>query len=337
MTLVVLEPGLLTTVQDAGRPDWTHLGVPEGGACDPWSLAVANLLAGADPGAAALEMTIVGATLAVREHLTIGLAGADLGGVVRDTGRRLLPGGSYSLAAGTTVAFPGGDSDAGAREYLAVPGGIDVPVVLGSRSTLLSAGIGGIDGRALRAGDVVPALTASGTARPAGERIWPQLEDDPFAPQAPAEGSTLLRVVPGPAAGIDALVDIRWRVRPDSDRMGLRLEPADAPGPAALPGTGEMLTHGVVRGAIQLPPGGTPIVLLADHQTTGGYPVAGVVARADHPRLGQLRPGSAVRFIAVTADEATTAAIPQERALARGAAALRGDDPWDELWQSAGR
>jgi biotin-dependent carboxylase-like uncharacterized protein len=337
VTLEVLEPGLLTTVQDAGRPDWTHLGVPVGGACDPWSLAVANLLAGADAGAAALEMTIVGPTLAVREPTTIGVAGADLGGVVRETGRRLLPGHSYVLAAGATVAFPGGDASAGARAYLAVSGGIDVPHVLGSRSTLLSAELGGMAGRALRSGDLVTALAAASAAG-AGERVWPHLDDDPFASASDvaATDAPAFRVVPGPAAGIEGLVGGAWRVRPDSDRIGLRLEPEDGSSPAPS-GTGELLTHGVVRGAIQLTPDGTPLVLLADHQTTGGYPVAGVVARADHPRLGQLRPGSLVRFLRVTPDEARAAAIDQERALARGAAALRGDDPWDELWQSAGR
>ena len=129
----------------------------------------------------------------------------------------------------------------------------------------------------------------------------------------------------------------------DSDRVGLRLEAADeaatatASGTRTAAGSGELLSHGVVHGAIQLPPGGAPLVLLADHQTTGGYPVAAVVARADHPRLGQLRPGAVVRFVAVGADEARAAYAEQARALARGAAALRGDDAWDELWRSAGR
>ena len=336
MTLEVVEPGLLTTVQDAGRPDWTHLGVPVGGACDPWSLAVANLLAGADAGAASLEMTIAGPTLAVRATTIIGLAGADLGGVVRETGRRLLPGRSYALAAGSTIAFPGGDAGGGARAYLALPGGIDVPAVLGSRSTLLSAGFGGIDGRPLRAGDLFGSAAAVDAGPSPGERAWPWLDGDQFA--SPGEP---LRVVAGPAAGVEEIVGRAWRVGPDSDRIGLRLEAADdAPTPSGTgmaAGTGELLSHGVVHGAIQLPPGGAPLVLLADHQTTGGYPVAAVVVRADHPRLGQLRPGEVVRFVAVGPDQARRAYAEQARALARGAAALRGDDAWDELWRSAGR
>jgi len=332
VTFEVLDPGLLTTVQDAGRPDWTHLGVPVGGACDPWSYAVANLLTGTAPGSAALEMTIVGPTLVVREPVTVGLAGADLGGVVRETGRRLLPGASHLLAAGLTIAFPGGDPDAGARAYLAVGSGLEVPMALGSRSTLVSAGLGGIDGRAIRAGDVIRQRAESSVR----ERRWPWLHGDPFVRPGRDGSTTTLRVVPGPSAGIEALLATTWRVRPDSDRVGLRLEARDPDRSPALSGTGELLTHGVVTGAIQLPPGGTPLVLLADHQTTGGYPVAGVVARADHPALGQLAPGSAVRFVAVTPDEARAAFLEQAAAFARGAAALDASDPWDELSDAAG-
>jgi len=334
VTLEVVEPGLLTTIQDAGRFGWTHLGVPVGGACDPWSLAVANLLAGADAGAAALEMTIAGPTLAVRAATVVGLAGADLGGVVRETGRRLLPGRSYALAAGTTIAFPGGHAGTGgARAYVALRGGIDVPEVLGSRSTLLSAAFGGIDGRPLRAGDVVGSAATDRAPAPE-EWSWPWLDGDPFA----STGEPI-RVVPGPAPGVEDVVGRSWRVGAASDRIGLRLEAVDAgptPDGATRAGAGELLSHGVVRGAIQLPPDGTPLVLLADHQTTGGYPVAAVAAKADHPRLGQLRPGAVVRFVAVTPDEARAAYAEQARTLARGAAALRGDDAWDELWHSAG-
>jgi biotin-dependent carboxylase-like uncharacterized protein len=330
VTLEVLEPGLLTTVQDAGRPDWTHLGVPVGGAADPWSLAVANLLAGADAGAGALEMTIIGPTLAVREPVTIGLAGADLGGVVRETGRRLPPGRTSALEADTTIAFPGGA--AGARAYLAVPGGIDVPAVLGSASTLLSAGFGGIEGRALRAGDE---LRAAAPGMPPVDRAWPWIDGDPVAAIAAAGATPTLRIVPGPAAGTDVLVAADWRVRPESDRVGLRLEPVGEVGP--IPGSGEILSHGVVRGAIQLPPSGLPMILLADHQTTGGYPVAGVVARADHSTLGQLRPGDPVSFSAVTVEEARNAWLQQMEVFARGEAALSGGSEWDDLWRSAGR
>jgi biotin-dependent carboxylase-like uncharacterized protein len=324
--LEVLEAGVLTSIQDAGRPDWTHLGVPVGGACDPRSLAVANFLAGNDAGAAALEMTLVGATLAVREPMTVGLAGADLGGIVRESGRRLLPGRSYRLEAGTTVAFPGdAGARSGARAYLALPGGIDVALVLGSASTALMAGFGGLDGRPLRRGDVLRA--AEERDEPGVGAVWPGLADDPLA-----AGDTPIRLLAGPAPGLEAIVTADWRVGSGSDRVGLRLEGP----PLEASASGELLSHGVVSGAIQLPPDGAPIVLLADHQTTGGYPIAAVVITADHPRLGQLRPGASVRFVAATIDEARLALSRQREALARGAASLRTGTAWDELWQSAG-
>jgi biotin-dependent carboxylase-like uncharacterized protein len=326
--LEVLEEGILTSIQDAGRPDWTHLGVPVGGACDPWSLAVANLLVANDAAAATVEMTLIGATFAVRTPVTVGLAGADLGGIVRESGRALAPGRTHRLEEGSTIAFAG-DADptprSRARAYLALPGGIDVPPVLGSASTALAAGFGGIDGRRLRAGDVLRAASAAGIAP---EVAWPALTDDPLA--APA--TEPIRLLPGPAGGLEALVATEWTVGAASDRVGLRLEGPPLPATAS----GELLSHGVVRGAIQLPPGGAPIVLLADHQTTGGYPIAAVVITADHPRLGQLMPGASVRFTTMTMDDARLALFRQREALARGAATLRAGAAWDELWQSAG-
>lgn len=327
--LEVIEPGLLTTIQDSGRPDWTHLGVPVGGACDRWSLAVANTLAGNDPDAAAVEMTLVGPTFAVGSPVTIGLAGADLGGVVRETGRRLVPGRSHALAAGTTISFDGqAGPRSGARAYLAMAGGIDVPLVLGSASTALAAGFGGIDGRRLRLGDILRSAGAvDGVVGP--EAVWPEFADDPFGS---AVGDAAVRVLAGPAGGLEAIVDVGWRIGPGSDRVGLRLE-----GPAIATGArAELLSHGVVLGAIQVPADGSPIVLLADHLTTGGYPIAAVVVTADHPRLGQLRPGATVRFAATTIDMARDALARQRGALARGAASLRKGADWDELWQSAG-
>jgi biotin-dependent carboxylase-like uncharacterized protein len=323
MTFEVVEAGLLTTIQDAGRPDWTHLGVPVGGACDGWSLEVANLLAGNDPGSAAVEMTVVGATFAVRAATTVALAGADLGGIVRETDRPLLPGRTHRLDAGTTIAFGGGGPGTGAREYLALPGGVDVPVVLGSSSTALGAGFGGIEGRRLEPSDVVRARNGL-AARAAA---WAAMPDDPLAESA--DGMPI-RVLPGPAPGLGPLVDADWRVGAGSDRIGLRLEGRRVD---AAP---EILSHGVVFGAIQIPPGGAPIVMLADHQTTGGYPIAAVVIRADLPRIGQLRPGAPVRFVEVSMAAARAALISRREAMARGAAALREGAGWDELWQSAG-
>lgn len=342
MTLEVIDPGFLTTVQDAGRPDWTHLGVPTGGACDRWSLAVANLLAGNVPGAAALEMTIAGGTFRATAPVRIGVAGADLGGHVRETGRHLSPGHSHDVAAGSTIAFPGvADIAAGARAYVALPGGIDVPEVLGSRSTALAAGFGGLDGRALRSGDVLvaaraasvePAQGAPGTvggAWDAGE-AWPEaigLDGDPDRdPDAP------IRIIGGPWSGIGDLVGRAWRIAPGSNRVGLRLE-----GPVLGPAEPrDVLSFGVVPGVIQVPPDGSPIVLLVDAQTTGGYPVAAVAIAADIPRLAQLRPGAEIRFEEVSIAAATEAVRRQQAALERGAALIHESAAWDEAWRGAG-
>jgi 5-oxoprolinase (ATP-hydrolysing) subunit C len=259
--------------------------------------------------------------------MTVGLAGADLGGIVRESGKRLLPGRSYRLEAGITIAFPGDTGfRTGARAYLALPGGIDVPLVLGSASTALGAGFGGLEGRTLWPGDVLRAAGQRDDV-PSLEAVWPALGDDPLTlPDRP------VRLLPGPAPGLEAIVAADWKVGSGSDRVGLRLEGP----PLEAPASGELLSHGVVTGAIQLPPDGTPIVLLADHQTTGGYPISAVVITADHPRLGQLRPGATVRFAATTIDEARLALSRQREALARGAASLRSGSAWDELWQSAG-
>jgi antagonist of KipI len=330
--LEVLEPGLLTTVQDAGRPGAVALGVPIGGACDPWSLAVANLLLGNEAGAAALEITLAGPTLAVRDGCTIALAGADLGAHIPDERRAVRPGTAHRLHAGTRLAF--GDAAHGLRAYLAVPGGVAVPAVLGSASTCLVGGFGGLDGRALRRGD---RLEAVGPERNlAAGRHWPDDLPDPLAGTAPGE-VVRLRLLPPPRAGAASVAARRallagaWRVGRAADRMGLRLEgpslPADPAG-AVLP------SRPVVWGAVQLPPGGAPIVLLADHQTVGGYPLAGVVARADLARLGQLRPGDDVRFVPVGVADAQAALREQLAALRLAASRLAGD-PWEALADGA--
>src|SRR3954454_11608843 len=186
----VVEGGILATVQDAGRPAWTHLGVPLSGAADPWGLVLANLLVGNEPGAAVIEMTVGGPTLRTIAAVTIGLAGADIGGRV-DSGRRLVTGRTHHLAAGEIASFGGAAQGhgAGSRAYVAVPGGVAVPEVLGSRSTCLAAAFGGLDGRPLAAGDVVLG-ERSGTLP---ERIWP--EDDP----APDTDARMLRVISGPS------------------------------------------------------------------------------------------------------------------------------------------
>ena len=330
--LEVVEAGLLTTIQDLGRPGWGGLGVPEGGAADPWSHRIANRLVGNDEDAATIEITFAGPRLRALQPTIVALAGADLGASI-------ARGHAVRLSEGEELRIPGPAVGSGARAYLAVAGGIDLPEVLGSRSTCLAGGFGGVDGRPLREGDRLlagaPAVPRSRTAREATLRPraapWPA---DPIAPQRrDPDGTALLRALPGLHG---ALPDATFRVGAASDRMGLRLEPADARDASRATPLAHVTSHGVVRGAVQLPPDGRPIVLMADHQPTGGYPVVAVVIAADLAALGQLAPGDRVRFEPVDRRTARAALDDQRATWALALAHLRSDDTWDELWHSAG-
>ena len=276
----VLRPGPLTTVQDAGRPGFAHLGVPHSGAADLPALRAANALAGNPPDAAALETTLSGPALRFSAPAVIALAGAPVR--VRVDGEPVAFGEPREVGAGSTLEI--GTAKAGLRSYLAVRGGIDVPAVLGSRSADTLTGLGPAP---LRAGDVL----ATGDLRGSGDPLSAALAEPP------GDVATL-RVTMGPRDSMfsrdaaDQLTDIEYEVAPESSRVGVRLL-----------GTGfqrreaaELLSEGLVRGALQVPGSGMPIVMLADHPTTGGYPVIAVVASEHLPLLGQLRPGRRVRF-----------------------------------------
>jgi antagonist of KipI len=334
--LEVLEPGLLTTIQDGGRPGYAHLGVPVSGACDPWGLAQANLLAGNQPNVAAIELTIAGPELRVLIDCVVGIGGADLGAHVPEEFRDLLPGAAHRLRGGTTVRFRAAAGNrsssprAGIRSYVALPGGVDVPNVLGSAATCLAGGFGGLEGRAMRMGDRIGSLRVGDLAQ-AG-RTWPlRVGRPPYGPGA-------LRVVRGPHATAlgdevrDWLLATEWHVQEESDRSGVRLV-ADREPPGRMD---EIVSLPMVSGAVQLPPDGRPIILLADHQTVGGYPVAAVVIRADWPRLGQLAPGSTVRFELVEVGEAERAWREQQDGLRAAAQALGQTEAWDALADVAG-
>lgn len=292
--LEVIDGGALSTIQDRGR-EASDLGVARGGACDRTALAALEVLV---EGRGAVEMTLSGATFAVRQTCVIGLTGADFGGELVEERRRVRPGTTMLVHKGTTLRF--GACLDGARAYLSLAGGIDVPEVLGSRSTCLAGAFGGIHGRPLRAGDELKALGPERLDL-AGRR-W----TGAVSGALPNPGMAPVRVVLGPhVSGIappalDALLGTEWTVSLRSDRMGLRLDGPPIPDVE----TRELLSLPMVEGAVQLPPGGTPIVLLADHQTVGGYPVPLVVASVDRPRLGQLRPGDRLRFEGITLDEA---------------------------------
>jgi 5-oxoprolinase (ATP-hydrolysing) subunit C len=303
--LRVREPGALSTVQDGGRPMAAHLGVPLSGACDTWSMASANRLLGNDEGAAVLEMTLLGATLEVTASGVIAIAGADMEAVEEGHARPLAPGRSHEVRAGEVLRF--GAAVRGVRTYLALPGGIDVEPILGSRSTCLAGGFGGLDGRPLAPGDVLRASRPPTGAKP--DRRWATGGFDPTV------GSTIrvVRVSPAPgvhATAFDRLLGQTWTVSPVGDRTGVRLKGDPVPVTDAAE---RLVSTGVLPGAIQLPASGQPIVLLADAPTIGGYPVLAVVARADLPIVAQRQPGDEVRFVAITSQEARTAARLRRR------------------------
>jgi biotin-dependent carboxylase-like uncharacterized protein len=301
---IVAAPPYLT-VQDAGRPGYRAEGVPAGGAMDSWAHAVANALVGNPAGAAALEWSLSGGRIRWQRAAVFALGGARVEAAL--DGEPVAMHRSYRAEAGSELAITRFLS--GRFVYVAVAGGIDVVPVLGSRSTYLPARFGGLEGRLLRAGDRLPV----GDARVAGVRVG-------FA--APSElephyETAECGVVRGPHADLfsadawDVLMETAFGVDAASDRMGYRLSgPAIAHrGDAALP------SAPVCAGAVQIPAGGRPIVLMADGPTVGGYPVIGVLCSADLPLVAQRLPGELLRFRAMTAEEA-------QRALRRRAVAI---------------
>jgi antagonist of KipI len=332
--LEVVSAGLYSTIQDTGREGYGHLGVPPSGACDPWGYMQANVLAETGPPAAALEMTVVGPEVLVRENCMVALGGSDLGAYVPEELRPLEPGRAHRVRAGTHLTFDPAKQrhgPRGARGYLALAGGIDVPDVLGSASTYVPAGIGGIEGRPIRQGDLLRPRRR-GDLRAVG-RVWPTHVAP--APYPRAGSPAVLRTVEGPHAHlfggstVDWLARTEWMVGGDADRAGVRLTPrsvGEAGSDAAS--TSEIVSMPVVWGAIQVPPDSDPIVLLADHQTVGGYPVAAVVIRADWPVLGQLLPGQTVSFEAIGHEDARSEYTLQLGALARAAAHPEAGDEW---------
>jgi KipI family sensor histidine kinase inhibitor len=297
--LEVLESGLLTTVQDGGRIGYRRLGVTTAGPMDAAAFGAVNAAVSNPPGAAALECTVAGPTLRFLATTVFAVAGADLGAVLQrsDLGEWPVPPGVRVVGrAGNVMSFSGRRS--GCRAYVAIAGGIDVPLVLGSRTTDLSGGFGGFEGRPLRPGDVLGRGAARAFERPERALTLPSA----------APGVVSVRVVLGPqehqlsAESIRLFLDSTYTVGPTSDRVGCRLL-----GPRLEHATGraEIVSDGMVSGSIEVPADGQPIVLTADGPTTGGYPKVATVVSADVPLLGQLVPGEGrVRFEAVPPDHA---------------------------------
>ncbi|CAH8243577.1 biotin-dependent carboxyltransferase family protein [Paenibacillus melissococcoides] len=307
--------GLLTTVQDSGRFGFQKYGVLASGAMDTVALRLANLLAGNQEGAAALEITLLGPKLVFEKSAVIALAGGNLSPAVDGVSLPLWW--PVYIPAGKTLTF--GRAVSGCRIYLAVAGGIHVPEVMGSRSTYLRAGMGGFRGRALQAGDVLETGVSNAWRDMASDEpvvlpwgasheLRPAYQDDP-----------VLRVVRGPEyhrfdeESRRKLWTERFRVTPQSDRMGYRLEGV----PLALAEPLDMVSSAVGAGTIQVPPEGNPIVLLADRQTAGGYPRIAHVTSVDLPLIAQVKPGGQIRFEEVSLEEAQELYVMREHSIAQ--------------------
>jgi antagonist of KipI len=300
--LEIIDPGFLTTVQDLGRFGFQKFGVSVGGAMDTFALRAANALVGNDSNEAALEITLSAPRLCAREKCLVAITGAHFALRVNDQPVPMNT--ALFLRAGATLEFGArewGAREWGARAYLALAGGIDVPLVLNSRATDLRGAFGGLGGRALRAGDVISQRTPGVQIERAGTSAA-----DWFS--AYYENGAPIRAIWGPHddffsdVGREKFLQSEFVVGELADRMALRLHGAPIPREHK-----ELLSCGVTTGAIQVPPDDQPIVLMADHQTAGGYPIIGTVIRADIPRLAQKISGDGISFEIVTIEQALRA------------------------------
>jgi antagonist of KipI len=301
--LRVVEPGLLSTIQDLGRPQAVAAGVTPGGAMDRFAHSVANLLVGNDRGAATLECTLTGPRLVAERPCLIAITGADFG--PRINGEVVPMWTGVDVREGDEISFAGPRS--GARTYMGVGGGVVGDRWLGSMSTNLLAARGGMHGRALTAGDVVSAAGQDFpdvSGRSLAADLWPRYaEHTLYATIGPHAG----RLSPSSRA---ALFGETFTLRHDSNRMGYRLDgsPLEATGE-------ELLSFALIAGVVQLPAGGRPILLMADHQTAGGNPVVAVVVSASMTVAAQLAPGDVVRFAEVSIEAALRMRTAQVAAL----------------------
>jgi antagonist of KipI len=304
--LEVIRPGIHATVQDLGRFGFRRHGVSTGGALDSMSVRTANLLVGNAESAAVIEMAIGGLRVRLADERIVAWCGAPFDARI---GQLALPAGrACRTSAGAEIIFRAPPT--GMRAWLAVSGGIDVPLVLGSRSTDLRAGFGGCEGRMLREGDALPL----GSESVRSNQFHMALPLDACASWGasgqPRTAAPLLRVMRGRDAAPPAFFEQPFTVTPDSDRMGLRLS-----GAVLQASSASDVSEAVAPGTIQLPPGGQPIVLLADCQTIGGYPKIAHVITADLPRAAQLRPGDRIRFCEVSVDQACALHAVAERSI----------------------
>ena len=298
--LEVITPGLMTSVQDRGRFGFLALGISVSGALDPDGFDLANALAGNEAGTGALEIRMLGPTLEVTaESVTVALAGTGAGIEVMSPEREMISA-CRSVTFRKGQVFRIGAIGDSAVCYLAVHGGFDLPDVYGSQSTCMSAGFGGFHGRILEKGDCLPLRKA------AAESVSQRILRRPPEP----DSSPVIRVIAGPqddyfsAAGIETFFGTGYTVSQAVNRMGMRLEGAAVAHEKGF----NIASDGIVRGAIQVPGNGLPIILMADCQTTGGYPKIATVISTDMPKLGRMMPGADIRFEAVSVEEAEAVA-----------------------------
>ncbi|MFU8796363.1 MAG: biotin-dependent carboxyltransferase family protein [Dehalococcoidia bacterium] len=288
----VIQPGLLTTVQDRGRYGYQQYGVPVSGVMDGYASTVGNLLVGNNEGAACLEISLLGPCLRVMGDTVIAITGADLSPALNDEPLSMWEG--VEARRGDIISF--GRPRRGCRSYLAVAGGIDIPEVMGSRSTYVRSGIGGLEGRPLRPGDSLDAGEA-------GARFLATRLPQEYIPDLRTDNT--LRVILGPQddrftdRGIETFLSSEYMVTAQANRMGCRLN-----GPRIEhKGGADILSDGIPAGAVQVPADGLPIIMLADRQTTGGYSKIATVSTVDLPELAQAQLDDSIRFVAITASE----------------------------------
>ncbi len=313
MSITVRAPGLLSSVQGVGRHCWRHLGVGQSGAMDPVSFAIANLLVGNAADTAAIEITLSGPHLSFAHAARIAICGAPIDMSING---QAVPGWRrIDIPAGSELRL--GACRQGARAYLAVSGGFEIKPVLNSTSTDLRAGFGGFEGRALQKGDRL--IIAEGFRPNCNQLSVDSRWIDP-TPDIDFSNPVFIHLLLGHDAltNSDPLFAGDWRVGNASNRQGLRLEGTSL----QIADPYERISEPVLPGTLQLPPDGQPILLLADAQTHGGYPRIGHAIRADWPRLAQLRPGDALRFVRCNANQAQTKLIEQRQRFARMAIAI---------------
>jgi len=320
MSITVLRPGLLTSIQDLGRYGYQKYGVIVSGSMDSYALRLANLLVGNEQGEAALEMTLVGPWLRLEKDLLMAITGGDLAPTIN--GEPVPMWRPVYVKGGSLLQF--GACKSGCRSYLAIAGGYNIPEVMGSKSTYLRAGFGGFQGRAMEKGDSIELRTPQETSKGLQPSVLKKLSSQSFVATPwyieksllpPHSTPSKVRVTAGSqfeyftAESKKQLFGDIFQVTTQSDRMGCRLA-----GPALqLAEPLEMISEAVTIGTIQVPPDGNPILLLADRQTIGGYPKIAQVAMVDVPLVAQIKPGGTIIFQEISLAEAEKLYVAREK------------------------